>query len=176
MSTPLKVGVGETIITPQENLLMRGFARSQVATGVHDDLYARSLFVEDADGTGIVMMTLSLVYIDRELLKRIRENTSRETGIPEDHIIISCTHTHAGPWVQKAGDSYRNFLLEQAVKSAVTAWENRVPGRLGIGSTVVMELGRNRRRLLYGGIHPDPQVGIIKAEDAQGKLIGVFFI
>jgi len=172
----MKIGVGETIITPQENLLLRGFARSQVATGTHDDLYARSLYVEDVDGTAVVLMTLSLVYIDRELLLQIREKVSSDTGILKDHTVITCTHTHAGPWVQKAGETYRNYLLEQAVESAVTAWKNRVPGKLGIGSAEVMELGRNRRRLLYGGIHPDPQVGIIKAEDTQGKLMGVFFI
>jgi len=43
--TGVKVGVGETIITPQKNMQMAGFARSQVSTGIHDDLHARSLTV-----------------------------------------------------------------------------------------------------------------------------------
>ena len=59
--------------------------------------------------------------------------------------------------------------------SAVKAWETRVPGRIGIASTKVLELGRNRRRLLYGGLHPDPEVAVIKVEDARGKLLGVAF-
>ncbi len=91
MSTTMKIGVGETLITPHENILLRGFARSQVATGTHDELYARSLYVEDTDGFAVVLMTLSLVYIDRELLLLIRENVSNETGIPEDHTVINCT-------------------------------------------------------------------------------------
>jgi hypothetical protein len=36
-----------------------------------------------------------------------------------------------------------------------------------------MELGRNRRRLLHGGLHPDPEVAVIKIEDSKGKLLGV---
>ncbi|MBN1292771.1 MAG: neutral/alkaline non-lysosomal ceramidase N-terminal domain-containing protein [Candidatus Latescibacteria bacterium] len=176
MSGAMKVGVGETVITPKENLLLRGFARSQVATGVHDDLHARSLYIEDAKGFGVILMTLSLVYIDRELLLKIRETISKKIGIPEKRTLITCTHTHAGPWIQKAGEKYRKYVLDQAVASANTAYENRAPGKLGIGTTEVLELGRNRRRLLYGGIHPDPQVGIIKAENTKGKLLGIFFV
>ena len=171
----IKVGLGETVITPNENLLLRGFARSQVATGVHDDLYARSLLIEDKNGTVVVIMTLSLVYLEREMMERIRNGIETETGIPGTNILISCTHTHAGPYVEKAPDSYRDFLVERSVKSAVEAWENREPGRIGIESTTVLELGRNRRRLLYGGLHPDPQVGIIRIEDGDGALKGVLF-
>ena len=57
----LKVGVGETVITPDINIQMAGFARSQVSTGVHDDLHARSLVVEDADENVVLLMTVSLV-------------------------------------------------------------------------------------------------------------------
>jgi len=171
----IKVGLGETVITPSENLLMRGFARSQVATGVHDDLYARSIVVEGAKGGVVILMSLSIVYIERELVEDIRAGIEAETGIPGDHVLISCTHTHAGPYVEKAGDDYRAFLIERSVESAVDAWKNRKPGRIGVGSTELLELGRNRRRLLYGGLHPDPQVGLIRIEDDGGKLIGVAF-
>ena len=49
-SPGVKVGLGETVITPKENVQMAGFARSQVSTGVHDDLHAMSLVMEDGDG------------------------------------------------------------------------------------------------------------------------------
>jgi len=171
----IAVGLGETIITPGENLLMRGFARSQVATGTHDELHARSLVVEDADGKTVVLMTLSLVYLERDLVDLIRKGIEAETGIPAGNILISCTHTHAGPYIEKAPQSYRDFLVEWSVASAVEAWNGRFPGRIGIDSVTLLELGRNRRRLLYGGIHPDPQLGLIKIEDADGNLKGVLF-
>lgn len=185
----LKVGLGETIITPSEPTRMRGFARAQVSTGVHDDLHARSLVVEDADGDAVVLMTVALVGLSEDYLKSIREGIRAKTGIRPENIVVSCTHTHSGPNVGASHDTvnkeeveasvaslkYRTFLIEQCVASAVRAWETRVPGRIGIAPTKVLELGRNRRRLLYGGLHPDPEVAVIKVEDAKGKLLGVAF-
>jgi len=171
----IRIGLGETVITPRENLLMRGFARSQVATGVHDDLHARTLVVEGVNGKTVAVMTLSLVYLERELVERIRKEVNAATGIQEDHILVSCTHTHAGPYVEKAPESYQEFLVERSAASAAEAWENRRPGRIGIDSTELLELGRNRRRLLYGGLHPDPQLAIVKVEDTEGSLRGVMF-
>jgi hypothetical protein len=185
----LKVGVGETVITPSQPTRMRGFARSQVSTGVHDDLYARSLFVEDGNGDKAVLMTVALVGLSEDYLKQIREGITAKTGIPGGNILVSCTHTHSGPNVGSSHDTvnkeevdssvasleYRKFLVDQCVASAVKAWESRVHGKIGIASTKVLELGRNRRRLLYGGLHPDPEVAVIKIEDARGTLLGVAF-
>ena len=168
---------------------MRGFASSQVSTGVHDDLHARSLVVEDASGSTAVLMTVSLCGMSEDYSKRIREGITEKTGIPGNNIVISCTHTHAGPNVGSSHDTYnkeqvdqsvaslvyRRFLVDQCIASAVEAWENRISGRIGIASTQVLELGRNRRRLLYGGLHPDPEVAVIKVEDAKGNLLGVAF-
>jgi len=185
----IKVGLGETVITPDENIRMRGFARSQVSTGVHDDLHARSLVVEDVNGSTAVLISVSLCGMSEEYAESIRAGITEKTGIKGDTIVISCTHTHAGPNVGSSHDTfnkedverslaslkYRKFLVDQCIESAVQAWETRVPGKIGIESTIVFELGRNRRKLLYGGLHPDPEVAVIKVEDANGKLLGVAF-
>lgn len=185
----MKVGVGETVITPSEPTKMRGFARSQVSTGVHDDLHARSLVIEDGAGSSVVLMTVALCGLTEDYLAKIREGITAKTGIPGDHIIVSCTHTHSGPNVGSSHDTinkeevdasmaspkYRAFLIDQCIASAVDAWEKRQPGKIGIASTQVLELGRNRRRLLYGGLHPDPEVAVIKVEAADGTLLGVAF-
>ncbi|MEN6561778.1 MAG: hypothetical protein ABFD52_13490 [Acidobacteriota bacterium] len=172
----LKVGVGETIITPPAGMAMAGYRRTEVSKGVHDDLFARSLLVEGPDGKTVVLMTLSLVEVRRPWVEAIREGVARRTGIPGESILISATHTHSGPDVGGLEDPYTKALIAKSVESAVMAWTKRVPGRIGVDSTVVMELGRNNRRLDWGGMHPDPQVGLIKVADAKGKLLGVAFI
>lgn len=174
-SPSIKVGLGSSVITPQDNLQMRGFARSQIATGTHDDLHAQSIVVEGADGTVAAMITIAVVGIDRDMAERIRNAVNEKTGIPVENILLSVTHTHAGPSVEQAGDRYQQFFVERVAGSAIEGWNNRIPARIGVGSTKVMELGRNRRRLLYGGLHPDPEVGVIKIEDMKGNLIGVAF-
>ncbi len=180
----MKVGFGETVITPGENMQMAGFARSQMSTGIHDDLHARTLVAEGADGKGVALMTVAIVGMGEGFAKRIREGITAKTSIPAENIVISCTHTHSGPNVGRSSDPYSDnpearkygdFLVDRCIESAVKAWETRVPGRIGIASTEVFELGRNRRYLQYGGVHPDPEVAVIKIEDAKGKLLGVAF-
>ena len=181
MKKSLKVGLGRTVITPRQNVQMSGFARSQVSTGVHDDLYSCAMYLEDARGQRALLLVLSLVCLSRDLVARIRQGLKEKTGIPEEAIVFSCTHTHAGPGVVLDGytvptpGDYPSFLIAQAVASGVEAWKKRAPARVGFGRTEVFELGRNRRALLYGGLHPDPEVLIMKIEDAAGRLKGVAY-
>ncbi len=181
MKKPFLVGLGRAVITPRQNVQMSGFARSQVSTGVHDDLYSCAMYFEDARGQRALLLVLSLVCLSRDLVARIRRGLNEKTGIPEEAIIFSCTHTHAGPGVVLDGytvptpGDYPSFLIAQAVASGVEAWRKRVPARVGFGRTEVFELGRNRRELLYGGLHPDPEVLIMKIEDAAGRLKGVAY-
>jgi hypothetical protein len=121
------------------------------------------------------MMTLGLIGFDFKDVEKIRTKIQAATGIPPDNILVSCTHTHSGPEPDGAGPAYVELVIERAAKSAIDAWTKRVPGRLGTGSATVLELGRNDRRMEYGGLHADPEVGLIKVEDARGKLLGVVF-
>lgn len=180
-SSPIFVGLGTEIITPREPLQMAGFARSQVSTGVHDDLHARSLYLEDGDGRRALLIALSLVYLTPDLVGAIRSEIGRETGLAPDSIIFSCTHTHSGPalaedfYTSPTPGSYPSFLITQTVASAVAACRTKAPARVGFGRTEVFEMGRNRRALLYGGLHPDPEVLVMKIEDASGRLRGVAY-
>ena len=98
-SGEVKVGVGETIITAPIGTAMAGYARTKPSDGVHDELHARSLVIEGADGTTVVFMTLAIVNISRNLFDQIRNGVNKETGIPVENIMLSCTHTHSGPEV-----------------------------------------------------------------------------
>jgi hypothetical protein len=172
----IKVGLGEEVVTPSVGAPMSGYdRRGKVSTGVHDDLHARSLVIEGEDGTGAVLMTVSVINVGRKNLEEIRAGIRERTGIPENNIVISSTHTHSGPDIGGAGEEYRKLLVERCILSAVEAWDQRLPGRVGVGSAEVLELGRNDRRMGYGGLHPDPEAGIIKIENAKGKLLGVAF-
>ncbi len=169
------IGLGETIITPPAGTPLAGYARKSVSTGTHDDLHARSLFVQGTNEEAAVLMSLAIINLNDELAGRIRGIIVEKTGIPEDRIIISCTHTHSGPEYERADPQYLDFLVERSAESAVNAWRSRFRGRIGVGSIEVLELGRNDRTLEYGGLHSDPEVGLIRIEDSAGKLRGVVF-
>ena len=171
----IKVGVGETIITPPVGIALYGYSRANVSDGVHDDLHARSLVVEGENGITAVFMTLALEWVSRPIFDAIREGIQKETGIPATNIIICATHTHSGPELQPLDHPYTKTLIARSIESATTAWKNMVPGKIGFGSGVAREMGMNDRQMQYGGLHPDPEVGIIKIENLKGKLLGVAF-
>ena len=174
-------GLGSEVITPREPIQMAGFARSQVSTGVHDDLYARSLYLEDSHGRRALLIVLSLVYLTPELVESIRAEIGKRTGIDPGSVIFSSTHTHSGPalaedfYTVPTPGTYPQFLASQIVASAVSAFRDRQPARIGFGRTEVFEMGRNRRALHYGGLHPDPEVVVMKIEDAAGRLRGLAY-
>ncbi|HOI44991.1 MAG TPA: neutral/alkaline non-lysosomal ceramidase N-terminal domain-containing protein [Candidatus Aminicenantes bacterium] len=174
-------GLGSKAITPREPIQMSGFARSQMSTGVHDDLYAKSLYLEDGAGRKAFLIAVSLIYLTPELVESIRAEIARRTGADPGSVIFSCTHTHAGPalaadfYTAPTPGTYPSYLVSQVAASAEAAYLDRRPSRIGFGRTEVFEMGRNRRALLYGGLHPDPEVLVMKIEDAGGNLRGVAF-
>ena len=174
----IKVGIGETIITPTNPVghSMWGYDRGDnTSTGIHDDLHARSIVVEGEDGTAVVLMAVSVLNMREITMDEIRKGVAQKTGIPFENVVVSSTHTHSAPRIGGPESDYGRFFIERSVESAVKAWENRVPGRIGIGSTEVFGLAMNDRRMDHGGVSPDPEAAIIKIEDASGKLMGVFF-
>lgn len=174
----IKVGVAEVVITPPNpvGIPMAGYDRGKnTSTGVHDDLYTRSIVVQGEDGTSVAMLSLALVNMSEEVMDSIRSGVERETGIPFKNVIVSATHTHSGPVVGAIDDEYVKFLIRQSVSSAASAWQKRTPGKIGVGSMSVFGLAMNDRRMEFGGIPADPEAAVIKVEDLYGQLMGVFF-
>ncbi|MFA6944395.1 MAG: neutral/alkaline non-lysosomal ceramidase N-terminal domain-containing protein [Pedobacter sp.] len=178
VSAKIKVGVAEAIITPPDpvGVRMAGYDRgTNTSTGVHDDLYARCLVVEGADGTSSAMITVAVVNMSEPVMDQIRTGVNQETGIPFKNVIVSSTHTHSGPVMGNPDDAYIKFFISRAVQSAVNAWKGRVFGKIGVGSAEVFGMAMNDRRMEHGGVHSDPEAAVIKVENARGKLLGVFF-
>ena len=174
----IKVGVGEAIITPPNpvGIPMSGYDRgTNTSTGIHDDLHARSIVVQGEDRTSVAMITVAVVNMSEQIMDNIRNKVNQATGIPFNNIIISATHTHSGPTVGDINGSYAQFLIGRCAESAIKAWGGRTPGRIGVGSTEIFGLAMNDRRMDFGGMPPDPEAAVIKIENADGKLLGVFF-
>ncbi len=168
----IKVGLAEWVITPDLGGTMRGFAaRKGVSQGIHDDLYVRAMAIEGPE-TAAAFLSVSVCSLDQEIIDGTREEVQRRTGLPAKHIMMAATHTHSGP---KPTEAYNAFLTKRCVECLMEAWECRVEARLGIGIAQVEDVGRNRRRLEYGGLPVDPDVGIVKVEDLSGKVLGVLF-
>ncbi len=90
-----KVGYSSVAITPPVGSRMGGYSGRVYSKGVHDDLYARALYISD-DKRGILLISTDLVGFFHMTPIRIRKLISRRTGFPYDAIFVHAIHNHAG--------------------------------------------------------------------------------
>lgn len=95
-----RAGIAKSIITPQEPMWMSGYgSRNRPADGKISDLWAKVIAIEDPQRETIVLVMLDLVGIDADTTDEIRRGIFESSGIPENNIAITTTHTHSGPIV-----------------------------------------------------------------------------
>lgn len=146
----LTAGTAAAIITPPVGTPMEGYsARADVSQGVHDDLHARALVIDDGN-TAVALVSCDLVGVDRRMVAEARDRAHAATGIPREHILIAATHTHSGTAGILGGvDSVLLDVTARHVAGAVAAaYRARRPAVLKVGSGSVDSVAQNRR-------HPD---------------------
>ena len=94
----LRAGAAQSVITPQLNghaVYLAGFGHNRVATGVHDNLYARCLALGIAKQTLVVCSVdlIGLFYDDVLTIRRAFQPMTPAGSV----LIVASTHTHAGP-------------------------------------------------------------------------------
>ncbi len=172
----IQAGVAQIDITPPAGIALTGYiARAGKATGVHDPLYAKAL-VLDNKITQVAILTVDVLGLHWSVVKTVRLAIEVATGIPANNVLISCSHTHAGPatmFLQGCGEVeevYLAGLQEQLVTVTHNAWQSRQPARFGVGHGQVQEGVHNRRT---PGDLIDPDLGILRVETATGQLLAV---
>jgi len=146
----LTAGHAAAIITPPVGTPLEGYsARADVSQGVHDDLHARAIVIDDGE-TAVALVSCDLVGVDRRLVAEARERAHAATGIPAEHILIAATHTHAGPaGLRRAADDALLDVTARHIAGAIkAAHASRRPAVLKIGASTVDSVSQNRR-------HPD---------------------
>ena len=177
----LMVGVGQEIITPPIGTLLMGYTPLRPALGIHDDLHVTCFAMFSGETkTMLVAMDLCSLYYP---LDQFRGAISAASGVPADHITVSCTHTHSGPTAQatEEGTAYvESILLPKAVKAAAAAAAAVRPALVGWGTTC-SDVAVNRRQLqedgkIVLGQDPhgtwDPTMTVIAFREPDGTPIG----
>jgi len=196
--TPWRVGLAETKITPTQPLFLAGYAsRNKPMEGVHDDLYAKALVLEDAAGTRGLILTTDLIGLPAEIATPVRERIARQTGIPATSILINSSHTHTGPALSldptpregrgpadaERTVAYTRGLMDQLVSLAEQASRQLAPAKLSWGVGVV-QFVMNRRQFtpdrgVILGVNPrglaDRSVPVLRIDGEDGRLRAVLF-
>lgn len=175
----MKAGFSKVCISPSGSVELAGFgARKCLSTGIHDDIYVRALLLEGANGSAL-LMSADLLALPESFIERVRSAIHARIGIDHSAILIACTHTHAAPVTltaffnpdQTPDDTYLEHLVKAFEQCAADAVQHPFDTRLGVGSTQISELGKNRRSA--NGLPIDPTVGIIRVDDMGGHTRAV---
>lgn len=93
-----KAAVARVKITPEKNMWMAGYAaRKTPSEGTVQELYAKALALEDEQQTRLVIVTLDLIGVPRELREWLEQQVQREYDLPPSGLLLNASHTHCGP-------------------------------------------------------------------------------
>lgn len=166
----MRIGAAAIDITPPVGTPLDGYGgRTDVSLGVHDPLYARALYLDDGVSQ-LALVVCDLIGIGSFLAQRARELIAERPGIPATNVMVSATHTHAGPaGVRGRGEPVLVEEIARKIAGAVrVAHRNAAEGALKYGTTELSSIAQNRR-FPDGPI--DHRLDVLAADTPDGRNI-----
>ncbi|HEX6478783.1 MAG TPA: neutral/alkaline non-lysosomal ceramidase N-terminal domain-containing protein [Ktedonobacteraceae bacterium] len=173
-------GFAKVSLTPPLGIELGGYGvyLQRRASVVHDELFVRALLLEDDSGKRVILLTLDLLGLEAEMTRKIVHRTAEALALSEDHVLVSCTHTHSGPatvsllgWGNR-DPSYTATIPDRCVEASLAAVAALCPVRIGMAHGKVRAIGMNRVRR-YGPL--DPSLHVVRFDTVQGEPLGVLF-
>jgi hypothetical protein len=175
---PLRAGAATSNITPELGSKIVGGFLPFPATGVHDELHARCLVLDDGK-TKIALVVCDLLGIHRSVSTEARRLIEEATGIPPSNVAISCTHTHSAASAlgerytsEQPLDDYQKFVARRIADGVRRAINTSRPAQIAFGTAEAPEHVFNRRWLMREGkVPPNPfgKVDKVKMNPASGS-------
>lgn len=129
-----KAGVAAIVITPEQPMWMAGYAsRNKPSEGKFQDLYAKALALEDAGGARLVIVTLDLIGISRELRDSLEKQVEERYQLPRQSLLVNASHTHSGPLLRAKKSATYQLTPEQMqyVEQYVAGFQERLVALIG---------------------------------------------
>ena len=183
-----KAGASSMDISPKKGIGLCGYPNyERKNTGIHDPLYASCIYIDDGDKE-LAIVAADLAFFEKQYAKDLRCNIEKATGIPSANIMLSCTHTHSGPftstkveqeqiqfgWFLFAYPEYLEELKGKIVKVVVEAKNKAKFAKIGVGKGICgKERGIGGNRDDKDGL-ADPSVGVIGLKDLDNKWIAIW--
>lgn len=159
-----QAGYGSADISPDRSATLFGYEYRETDLpagncGVHDPLHARVLLLDDGRHRAAVL-NLELCIVPVALARHYRKLVARLVGTTPERVIVSCTHTHSGPypvavpgvpWRAAASAQYARQLERRLGQAARQAVRRLAPVSLCVHEAP-LGLGYNRRVRTAAGI------------------------
>lgn len=142
----LKTGFSRKDITPEEYTTLAGFGNDnyRMCNNIIDHVYGTCVALQDQAGKTVFLCTVDLLNaVKHTVVDGARQAISAATGVPEDQIMVSATHTHAGPsmydWNEPRTNRFLTSYCRQMAEAArealaelsettVFAGQKQIPG------------------------------------------------
>lgn len=196
-SSEWNVGIATTKITPERSMWMAGFgAREDPSQGVEQELQAKALALEDADGRRVVIASVELLFVPGDIRDAVARACSDRYDLDHESLLIAATHTHCGPEFRdvkvhmygldsaryREAANYRAFVEEALVALVGQSLERLEPASLSYGRAWC-GFAMNRRLPVEDGIahvqnpdgpvdHDVPVLVIERDETVHGVVFG----
>ena len=164
----LLAGFSRLDITPPLGIPVSGYFIPRYAEGVLDPLEVNALALSAGDNK-VVMMSVDLCLMDKEVSEAACETICRATGLTADQVLIHSTHTHTSPEVSlQLSDNeswamvvdYTKLLLKKMADAAVMALADLKPAKMGWAVGKAPNIAFVRRfRMKDGTVRTNPGVG-----------------
>lgn len=183
----MKFAIARELITPYKKVTMSGYAsREEEFLTIHDDFYVKCLFI-DSKKTKLFIVAFDLLHYNYPFNEKIFDYLQSKYQISKEQVIISYSHTHAGPKVSSHTERFdesplESYYLERTLLCIDRTFTNIQVGSLHYGVTS----GRwniNRRRVTNEGIKlapnyegiTDDELSVLIVKDNQQTIKGVLF-
>ena len=160
----MKAGFSVVDITPECGIYLTGYGcPERLAKELHSPLTATAMVLQDGEKSAAVI-GFDWCFIDWELTQDIRRAVFEKTEIPEQNILLCCSHTHSAPhttYMRTLGRSAvdpENKGVEQVKKSIPAIVEAVVKAKQSLKEVVASfaegktKTGVNRRGMDKNGV------------------------
>jgi hypothetical protein len=174
----LRAGIARELISPPRGLYLIGYGdRTKGNVGVHDPLTATALVLKQNERR-LALVTCDLLCINAYVVDRVRATLGDDVNV-----IISCSHTHAGPitYADWRSNPRRRAYVRRLVRTIVRAIQrasaNMAPAWLRGGRTTT-DIAVNRRASQADGgvdigVNPegpvDRTVNVLSVDHVDGR-------
>ena len=192
-----QAGFASTVITPSTPTWMAGYAsRNRPADGKVNELYAKSMVLQDSDGTKFVLVTTDLISVPYPIRGYLQQHIKAQYGLPPESLMINCSHTHCGPEIRttrwsldglpserlKGAQQYLASLQSKLTDVISAAMKNLEPVQVSYCRSRC-GFGMNRRTLRNGSYanFPNPDgpvdhdVPVLRISNNQDVVKGIVF-
>lgn len=163
MTAQYQIGVAKADVTPSAGVPYLGFAgpaRQSFFVGVHDRLFARTLYLSDGHEEILLLATDTFGFVndlfgrERYFVDELRARVTEATGVSGDRIMHATAHIHSAPETlnfrpflkhRVAAEWLEKYMTDVAA-AAGQAKKQTFPAALRIGRGNLPGVSHNRRK------------------------------